>query len=482
MNIKAFAQRHTRLGSNLLWITAGNLLSGFCQWAVLVVVAKLGSLEMVGTFTLGVAICMPVLMLTSLQLRSLQITDVAREYRFVEYFLLRIAATVISVLVIIAIAVGLRPPDGTLIPILLISAAKCFEALSDVFYGYFQQRELMDRIATSMMLRSTLSLVSLGGTLYVTRSLSWAAAAAAFSSALTLLTYDIPASLKLRQVTWLQCARMTIRYAMQILSANRAGRALAPRRRTSWMPGNIDECSLGRDENRIDLSRLAALIWVGAPLGVVVMLVSMNLNIPRYFIEHRLGLGELGIFSSVTNLMAPGNLIINALGQCIAPGMANHFAARNLKAFRTLYSRLVLASAALGAAGVLAAIVVGPRALAIIYSPEFSARPEVLVVLMAAGGFLYIGSSIGFGMTAVRCFKPQLPLFAAGSIVTALGCAMLLRPYGLTGVAVAVLVSAILQCIGGAWLLEAACVRGPVDNREPLVLTVLSVPDVSVND
>ena len=44
------------LRRNFSWTFAGNAVYAACQWGMLVVLAKLGSPEMIGQFTLGLAV------------------------------------------------------------------------------------------------------------------------------------------------------------------------------------------------------------------------------------------------------------------------------------------------------------------------------------------------------------------------------------------------------------------------------------------
>src|SRR5215469_1379330 len=88
------------LFSNILWMLAGNLSYGLSQWALLVALAKIGTVAMVGTFALALAITLPVLMFSSLSLRSIQVTDYSRSYRFLEYASLRFATVCLSLLFI----------------------------------------------------------------------------------------------------------------------------------------------------------------------------------------------------------------------------------------------------------------------------------------------------------------------------------------------------------------------------------------------
>src|SRR6185312_7757127 len=85
------------LRSNLAWMVAGTVWNGFCQWAMLIVLAKLGTIDMVGAFTLGLAIATPILMFSCLNLRSIFVTDQQGAFRFHEYFTLRLGMLAISV-------------------------------------------------------------------------------------------------------------------------------------------------------------------------------------------------------------------------------------------------------------------------------------------------------------------------------------------------------------------------------------------------
>ena len=199
-------------------------------------------------------------------------------------------------------------------------------------------------------------------------------------------------------------------------------------------------------------------------MGFVLMLVSLNLNIPRFFIQQHLGTRELGIFSAIATLLAAGSVVANAVGQAAAPRLARCFALQDHRGFRILLASLVVGSLGLGALGFGGALLFGREAMALIYRPEYSTRQDVLVWLMGASGFFYLGSTLGYAVTAVRCFTPQLPLFAGAAVTTAIGCVTLVPSQGLRGAAMAILISAFVQCAGSAALLYNSC-RNAVKER-----------------
>jgi O-antigen/teichoic acid export membrane protein len=163
------------LRTNFLWNFAGNAIFGACQWGMLMVIAKLGTPEMVGKYSLGVAICLPVVMFSNLQLRVIQATDAKNQNNFGDYLGLRLITFTLSLLIIAGIVGVSGYQQETALVILVIGLAKGFDSISDIFYGLAQKYERMDRIAISLMLRGPLSLLGMGLGVYLTSEVFWGA-------------------------------------------------------------------------------------------------------------------------------------------------------------------------------------------------------------------------------------------------------------------------------------------------------------------
>src|SRR4029079_4222728 len=78
------------LGKNISWISVGNGIRAGCQWGMIAALAKLGTPQIVGQYSLGLAITAPIFLLTGLQLNAIQATDAASEFSFSNYFTLRV--------------------------------------------------------------------------------------------------------------------------------------------------------------------------------------------------------------------------------------------------------------------------------------------------------------------------------------------------------------------------------------------------------
>lgn len=406
------------LRRNFSWTFTGNLVYAASQWGMLVVLAKFGSPEMVGQFTLGLAVTAPVIMLTNLQLRGIQATDAKGDYVFSDYLGLRLIGTGLALLIIAGITLKAGYRWETSLVILAIALAKAFESISDVFYGLIQQHERMDRIAISMMIKGPLSLLLLSIGVYLTKTVLWGSIGLAVAWAIVLLSYDI-----------------------------RSGALIL--KTSPWGTGQQKSSSTSQNplHPHWHLKTLGQLTWLTLPLGLVMMLISLNSNIPRYFIESYLGERELGIFAALAYLMVAGNIVISALGLSASPRLAKYYAAGNSTAFRTLAIKLVGMGAAIGVVAVLVALVAGRELLTIVYRPEYAQHKDLFVLVMVAAAIGYVASFLGYGMTAARYFLIQIPLFTAVTGTSAIASLWLIPSLGLQGAALALILAAIVQTV-----------------------------------
>ncbi len=404
---------------NLSWTLVGNTVYSACQWGMLVAMAKLGTPEMVGLFGFALAVTAPVVMFLNLELRSVQATDAKLEYRFSDYLGLRLTTSAIALLVIVCVALFVSRSLETFLVVSAVGLAKGIESISDIIYGLFQNRERMDRIAVSMIVKGALGLAALGVTISRTGSLLSGVLALAAAWTAVLILYDIP------------CARVILsREAANGLSAAQ-DRRLTP----NW--------------NAAILRRLVSL---SLPLGFVMVLVSLNVNIPRYFVQGYMGERPLGFFVAIAYLVVAVNTVVNALGQAASPRLAQYFAdGANPRAFRLLGAISVLSGF-----GVLAVLVAGREILTLIYRPEYAEQADVFLWLVVAAGIGGVGVILRYGAISARRFSPQLPLWIVIVGANALACLLLIPRHGLIGASVAMAVSACVQVLGNLLILVRA--------------------------
>lgn len=417
------AQGRLSLRCNFSWMFVAKMVYAGCQWGMLSVIAKLGTPVVVGQFVLAVAVSTPVMTLFCLQLRLVQATDSRREYRFGDYFSLRLITTLLGLITIVVIGfiAGYSPEVSLILMAVGISAA--VDCVSDIVHGLMQQRERMDRMAQSMMMRGVLSLVGLSLALWITGEVLYGVLAIAASRLLVLFTWDLPS------------AAGVLRSAGSETSGDDRDTSLVP----TWDVGK--------------LIRLAGLAW---PLGLVMMLIVLAGTIPRYFVEGYLGEHALGIFGAIGYLGLAGIMAVGALGESATARLAEYYASRRTSAFCTLLLKLCAFAVAIGCAGVVVAVVAGGPILTVLYGPEYAAHADILVWVMIAAGISYVVWFVNHSVTAVRYFRSQLPLHLLAAAIAGVACWWLVPHYGLTGAAVALSVTGVAQLVGAGLVISHA--------------------------
>jgi O-antigen/teichoic acid export membrane protein len=187
-------------------------------------------------------------------------------------------------------------------------------------------------------------------------------------------------------------------------------------------------------------------------------LVSLNGNVPRYAVERYRGSSELGIFAALAYLVVVVSLIVNALGQSAIVRLSRSFAVGDTRQFASLLKRMSLIGIGLSGVGMVVASVFGRTVVRLLYGPEYAAHLGLLLILVAASGVTAVASFLGYGMSAARCFREQLPVTIV-TVTTCAAAAYLLTPiWGLTGTAIAILLSAVAQ-VAGSLIVLAKAVR-----------------------
>ena len=388
------------LRSNFSWTLAGNVVFAASQFGQIVVLSKLLPPEGVGSYAFAFAVTAPVFLLANLQLRPLLATDARREYPFRTYLRLRLLMTAgaLTLLLLMAALGGYAGSTRRLIA--AVAIAKAIETLSDLCYGVAQRRDRMDRIARSLLLRGPLALVLLAGSVWLTRSVVAGVVAMAAVWAAVLLAHDL-------------------RHALAAL-----------REETAPASGQPGEAGSTR-----------RLLLLALPMGLVVMLLSLGTNIPRYFIQGTLGEKDLGIFAGIGQLMTTVTLVVNALTESSVPALARDFASGDAARLRARIGRLLGVALALGVLGLAVAAAFGPRILALLYTAAYAERHALLVWIMAASALSSLGGVLGSALTAMRRFRPQLAIHVVNVLLLAAACVVLVPRNGIDGAGIAVVVS-----------------------------------------
>lgn len=387
------------LRQNFSWNFIGSLTYSFSQFIILIILTKVTNPEMVGLYSLGLAVTAPVLMLTNLQLRQIQATDTTDEYKYNDYFGLRIITGFVAFLIIIVLIYLSNYSFEKSIVIFLVGLSKIIDSYSDVVYGQLQQNERMDYIGKSRIIKGIITVVVFGASLLITRNLFLSLIMLNFIWFLIFWFYD--------------------QKTVQLYNKN-----ISP---------------------VFNFKKLKRLVILAFPLGLVLMLGSLNNNLPRIVLEKLFDAEALGYFSAIAYILSVGNIFIQSVGQAASPRLAKLFKNRSYKEFSRIIIFLMILGAVIGLLCTLITIFFGEIILEIIYDASYANYNYLFTLIMFSGVFLFPASFLGYGITAMRLFKIQPFIGIFGLIVTLIFSLLLIPSFGLLGAVYTIIIGSFAQ-------------------------------------
>lgn len=385
----------------------GNITYAGAQFVIVVLLNKFGSPEIVGQYSLGLAVTAPVFMLSYLHLRSVLIIDTSGNYAFGDFFGLRLVTTAVA----FAVTTGFCIVSGfdwkTLLVIFFISLYRIIESVSDILLGIIQKQERLDQISVSRVAKGMFSIL-------------------AFALAF-IPTQSLVLSLFIMTIGWLA---ITIGYDARKAKVF-----------TSLTP-------------IFNKSRLKQLLIVSSPLGIVLALMSLNTNIPQYAIAYFKGEYDLGVYASLSYMIVACNVVVTALGEAITPRLARWHAGKKHKEFIRLLSKMVAMGMGISAFACLIGWLFGKQILTLLYSSNIAQEIELFRWLLVSTFLVFVSSFFWYAITATGKFKAQIPLFLCTVITNALACLLLVPAYGVLGAAMGTILALFVQMIGSVVVLS----------------------------
>jgi len=398
-HFSALAPQH-----NFLWSLVGLLVYNGCQFGLIIMLTRLGSAEMVGTYVLAMALAAPFQIIGG-QLGSIQATDITYEFSFNNYLILGLASGLVIILGAPITGWWLNYNTGTILIIVIVALAKAIENVSVAFLGAMQMCERMDLYSISLMLKGTISLAVFFPLLYFSRELVWPVLGMASVGLLMLLSYDLPVGYRVGRKVRVDC------------------------------------------KNPATLRDMLGLSRKTAPLSITALLSSLTQAIPRFFLERFWGLKILGYFGPIAYVITFGDLMAAALGRALAPRLARYWFL-DRQGFQPAVNKLLVLTGVFGLVSFLLAFAIGSQALAILFGSNYAAYKSVLIWLTVAMGFSVTSHFFSYLFTAMRLLNVQAMLAMLTLIITIVFCYILTPAYGLLGTTWAICIGQIIRLIG----------------------------------
>jgi O-antigen/teichoic acid export membrane protein len=278
----------------------------------------------------------------------------------------------------------------------------------------------MDRIATSVALKGVLFAGAIAGSVVLCGSILPGVAALAILWGLVVVAYDVPTS------AWLLDSSQVSRDAKICTHIRRLADAFRPR----W---------------RMD--RQWRLFAVALPLGLFIAFASLNLHLPRYYIHYYCGEEELGIFVALIGVFKIFYFVQIALGQAALDRLAARYWNGARSRFLQLATGIIGIGALFGGLCVGTAALVGGPLLAVLYAPQYAEYQGVFVLLAIASAIQILANSVSYLLNSMREFRAIIVAPVSATLILLVSLGYFVPSLGLTGAAVAMLISAVSSLV-----------------------------------
>jgi O-antigen/teichoic acid export membrane protein len=352
-------------------VFGANLLQAAIPFASLLIVGRRFGLDAAGEYAFAQALTLPAFQFLSLQLKPLLLTRSSQDLPLGSALHLRALSSVVAILFAGAAYIGF----GAMA--LLLAAGRLLESWSELSHADWQRQGKAHRALAA----------------------SAARAAAALLALLSAASPETGLALYL-------AANLTLLLVFE-----------TPRGRQSYAAG------------------IRELLHSGALLGLVMLLLSLQAQIPRFALERFSSSASLGVFATLTAILQAGNLVASSYGQSLLPKLPSA-TSRQIAAWVCLPSLL--------AAVVALPVVIARVGLVEILVPGAGVEAaNTLAALAALQLVAWPAATIGCALTAKRLHRPQLWIAGASNLAAALGAWTLVPLWGAVGAAAAMAITSI---------------------------------------
>lgn len=393
-------QKQDNLKKNYIWNTIGTTFLSFNSLFFMIIVTRINGIQDGGIFSFSYASACIVNAIALFCGRTYQVTDDNKEISESSYVSTRIITSLIAAAIAFLFVLINQYALKKAMVFLVLCLIKCAEALSDVFYGILQKRELLYQAGKSMTYKSIAGLLGFGIIDLISHNL--------ILSCIYLLVLNIAFLFFYEGYLAGKCTK--IKYRIK-----------------------IEECFL--------------LIKKSCYTFLFTLIIMIIINIPRYIIDWKLDSESQAIYGILsmpaTFIMLFGQFIL----QPSLTKLAECYGLKEKKEFHKIVALLMMTIFASLIVILPVAYLLGVPILGIIYNVELSAYRWLLLGVIIGAAFYASSNVLLNALITLRCTKVQL-ILQVGMLALSIGVSILLiGSMGLTGSILSYMTILILQFI-----------------------------------
>lgn len=386
--------------ANIFYNTFGTFAYYGCQWLTTILIVHLSGYTDAGNYSLAMTFTAAFGIFALYNTRQYQVSDVEGEYSDTIYIISRYIAMAGAFLVCaIALFFNSYTPYQWGI-ILIYMVFKCGEAWVDVYHGICQKHGRMDYICYSYLMRGLLMIVMFCGVVYVTRNLLYAI------TAMTVFTYG---------VVFFYDKRVAHRFM--------------------------------KKGESVDFARVRQLMLILVPLVIVAVTNNLSISLPKYYLERFYDETVLGYYSSVATPSMIVQVGATTIFVPLITPLADKLAANDKKGFLGILKKVGIVFAVLSLLALGLSALLGRWFLGKVFGEEILPYTYLFVPIIVTTLFISVNACLFSICTVFREIKGQLAVGIVGILSSVAASVLLIKPYGMNGVVMALLITLAVQII-----------------------------------
>lgn len=380
---------------NMFWVLLANGINSLSQWILISIVIKFFGVDSAGLYSSAAALILPIVTFLGLNLRAIQLTDIEDKYRLSDCFVIRMIGALCTFLLVIVLTLW----KGYGINAFLITLALLIRYISDLFSETAQSKlikgGLFSKYCKSQIIRSTTSVFIF-----------------------TLFAYwlgNLVICLTFYSLTWLA--------VFLFIDAK-----------------NVSLTEEFKDY-KVNWRILSDLALVSLPLAFVSAVNVLYDTIPKYFIEYKVSINALGIFSATSYISLIGGLFVTAITLTFVTNLSEVFYKGNHRKFFRMVA-LQEFFVIVGCASLyLVLYLEGDKLLRLVYTDEFIQYLDLVLLLIIGMSLNFTSRVLGTACTSAHRNREQLIIALSCIALLSICCYILVPQYALTGAAIAIMIA-----------------------------------------
>lgn len=164
-------ESNSEVKNSIIYNTVGTFFYFFCQWAITVLVVKLGGYSNGGILSITISMTNIFYMISMYGARSFQVSDIKGEYQDGDYFLLRVVTSIFSLIFLGFSLLFFKYEITIQLCMIVYIFFKLGESATDLNFGFFQKYNCYKEIGISYIIKGISTLLIFSVTLYFSQNL-----------------------------------------------------------------------------------------------------------------------------------------------------------------------------------------------------------------------------------------------------------------------------------------------------------------------